>query len=227
MPTQRGNRRAGAQTRQAARVPEQLEPASDDLISDSCLEKVHITGDVGEPDGAILTDVELADLRWTGARLTGRRFRRLHCRDVVFDNCDLSGVIMDDSGLKRVEFHECRMSGIVLAGSTLEDVLFSECRLDSANLRMVHGRRLDFLGSDLRQADLYGAELVATRIQDGSLSFADFSQASAQGIRLHGCDLRELKGVSALDGAVIGRDQVMDLALALFDASGITVDDKK
>jgi uncharacterized protein YjbI with pentapeptide repeats len=209
-------------------LPDDLKPGGDVLSSGTTLDGVHISGDIpGAPDDAVCTDIDLTELSWSGGRLTGHYFQRLHCRDVVFDNCDLSGVIMEDSGLKRVEFHECRMSGIVLAGSTLEDVLFSECRLDSANLRMVRGRRLDFLGSDLRQADLYGAGLAATRIQDGNLSMADFSQASLEGIRLHGCVLRDLRGVSALGGAVISRDQVMEMSMALFDASGITVDDQR
>jgi uncharacterized protein YjbI with pentapeptide repeats len=226
MPTQRGNRRPA--TRQPARLPDGLKPGDDDLSSGAALDGIHISGDLPDaPDDAICTDIDLTELRWSGGRLTGRHFRRLHCRDVVFDNCDLSGVILEDSRLKRVEFRECRMSGIVLAGSTLEDVLFSECRLDSANLRMVRGRRLDLLGSDLRQADLYGAELAATRIQDGNLSSADFSQASLDGIRLHGSVLREIRGVSALGGAVIGRDQVMEMSMALFDASGVTVDDQR
>jgi uncharacterized protein YjbI with pentapeptide repeats len=127
----------------------------------------------------------------------------------------------------RVEFHRCRMSGAMLAGSTLRDVLFTECRLDTANLRMVEGRQCELLEADLRCADLYAARLTASRIQDCDLSGAELSQAMLERARLHGSVLRDLKGVGALAGAVIGSDQQMDVAMSLLGASGITVDDER
>ena len=226
MATRNGKQR-GTQ-RHPARPPENLRQSAATLVSDTALERVQVTGEIQDEDGATLTDVDLTELRWANGRLPGRHFQRLRCRNVVFDRCDLSGVVLEDSTLKRVEFHDCRMSGLVLAGSTLlEDVLFAGCKLNLANARMVRGRRVEFLGSDLGEADLYAAEFTATRIRDCDLSGAELSQAELDGLRLHGCVLRDLKGVSALRGAVVGRGQVMDIAMALFAASGIVVDDEE
>lgn len=231
MTTRNGTHR-GAQ-RHPARLPQNLRPGAATLAGDTTLERVQVTGgilddDGGADDGPVLTDVDLVDLRWTNGRFPGRHFRRLRCRNAVFDRCDLSGVVLEDSTLKRAEFHDCRMSGLVFAGSTLlEDVLFTGCKMNLVNLRMARGRRLEFLRSDLTEADLYAAEFAATRVLDCDLSGAELSQAALDGLRLHGCVLHDLKGVSALRGAIVGRDQVMDIAMALFAASGIVVDDEE
>lgn len=119
------------------------------------------------------------------------------------------------------------MSGIVLAGARMEDVLFSRCKLDMANLRMLDGLRVEFLDSDLREADFHAARLAATGIHDSDLSSADFSRATPRHLRLHGSHLHELKGASALGDVVIGPDQLMDMSMALFNDSGITVDEQR
>jgi uncharacterized protein YjbI with pentapeptide repeats len=226
--TTRNGKQRGAQ-RNPARPPQDLRAGAPALASDTTLERVQVTGEIQDDDtadGPVLTDVDLADLRWTDGRLPGRHFRRLRCRNAVFDRCDLSGVVLEDSTLKRVEFHDCRMSGMVFAGATLlEDVLFTGCKLNLANLRMARGRRLEFLGSDLGEADLYATEFTATRVRGCDLSGAQLSEAELAGLRLHGCVLHDLRGVSALRGAIVSRDQVMDIAMALFAASGIVVDD--
>lgn len=224
VPTHQGNR---GTRRHAARLPRELPAGEARLASDTTLERVRVTGEPEDDAGGdVLADVDLTDLRWTRGFLGARHFRLLRCRNVVFDRCDLSGVVLEDSTLKRVEFHDCRMSGMVFAGSTLlEDVLFTGCKLNLANLRMVRGKRLEFVSSDLGEADLYGAEFESTRIRDCDLTAAELSQAKLAGLRLRNCVLHDLKGVCALSGAIVGRDQVMDIAMALFAASGIVVDD--
>ncbi len=228
MSAQRGGRNSTARSekRHEVRLPDGLEPGDGTLDSGASLERVAISGGPG-PDDDVLSDVELTDVRWSGGRLTGQHFRRLRCTNVVFDNCDLSGLIAQDSRLHRVEFRECRMSGVVFAGSELRDVLFSASKLDSANLRMTSGGRVHVLGSDLREADFYAAALGASRIQDSNLSAVEFSESVLDGVRLHGSVLRDLKGVSALRSAVISEDQVWEMSVALFAESGIAVDEDR
>ncbi|MGI8648367.1 MAG: hypothetical protein DLM55_05005 [Acidimicrobiales bacterium] len=230
MVTQRGgkNRRAAPKSRWAAHLPDELKPAREDLVSGAALDGVYATGNLGgEPGGDIVENAELTNMRWNGGQLIGRRFRRLHCRNVVFENCDLSGVIIEESSLSRVEFQECRMSGMVFGGSKIEDVLFSSCKLDLANLRMTKGKRLEFLACDLREADFYGGDFADTRIYDSNLSSANYTQASMDGLRLHGSVLWDLKGASALEGVVISQDQLMDMSVALFADSAISIDDER
>lgn len=229
MSPQRSHRsEKAAQQRRQARLPEHLEHDEGSLADHADLEGVRITGDlVAPPDVRTIIGAELKASRWSSGRLTGHRFRRLRCIDVVFDNCDLSGAILEDSALTRVEFHECRMSGVVLAGARMNDVLFSRCKLDTANLRMLDGTRVEFRDSDLREADFHEAHLTATALHDSDLSGADFSRVSPDRLRLHGSQVHDLRGASALDGAMIDPDQRMDMAMALFNASGIIVDEKR
>jgi uncharacterized protein YjbI with pentapeptide repeats len=53
--------------------------------------------------------------------------------------------------------------------------------------------------------------------EDCDLSGAEFTQAALDGVRLHGSVLRDLKGVSALAGGVIGSDQQLDVAMSQLD----------
>jgi hypothetical protein len=126
----------GTENRQPARMPSWLEPvAGEELVDETTMDGVEVSGPA--PDKS--AGVELCESRWCGGRLTGARLTRLRCADTVFEDCDLSGTLIEECGLRRVEFHRCRMSGVVLAGSALRDVLFTECRMDMANLRMAEG----------------------------------------------------------------------------------------
>ncbi|WP_017972699.1 pentapeptide repeat-containing protein [Actinopolyspora halophila] len=230
MPTQRSDDTGstGKNARRPAKLPEHLEPGGGLVTGDTELDETLITGSPPNPeDERVVTDVGLTASRWSGGRLTGRRFRRLRCVDVVFADCDLSGVVLEDSGLRRVEFRECRMSGTVLAGTRMEDVLFLRCKLDTANLRMTAGDRLEFLDSELGRADFREATLKRTGIHDSDLSGADFSGADSRGLRLHGSRLHDIKGADDLRGATIGPDQLVDVSTALFAASGIAVEDQR
>ncbi|WP_165034959.1 pentapeptide repeat-containing protein [Candidatus Protofrankia californiensis] len=232
MPVQSGGgRREARRERHAVRLPEELVLFDGDISSETFLDGVLVESpaDGRQPTPAEpLVDVELTNSLLRSARLTGRTFRRLHCRNVVFDGCDLSGVILHDSKMNAVEFHRCRLSGMVFGGARLADVLFSNCKMDVVNLRMVEGRFLEFRESDLRELDLYGASITNLRIHDSDVSSADLSTSSLAGdVRLHGSRLRELKGIESLAGAVIGTEQLMDVAMMLFAASGITVDDER
>ncbi|WP_165485449.1 pentapeptide repeat-containing protein [Protofrankia symbiont of Coriaria ruscifolia] len=232
MPVQSGGgRREARRERHAVRLPEELVLFDGDISSETFLDGVLVESpaDGRQPTPAEpLVDVELTNSLLRSARLTGRTFRRLHCRNVVFDGCDLSGVILHGSKMNAVEFHRCRLSGMVFGGARLADVLFSNCKMDVVNLRMVEGRFLEFRESDLRELDLYGASITNLRIHDSDVSSADLSTSSLAGdVRLHGSRLRELKGTESLTGAVIGTEQLMDVAMMLFAASGITVDDER
>ncbi|NYH80736.1 uncharacterized protein YjbI with pentapeptide repeats [Actinopolyspora biskrensis] len=230
MPTQRSDATGstGKNARRRAKLPEHLDPGGELVTGDTELDGALLTGPPPDPeDERVVADVGLTASRWSSGRLTGRRFRRLRCVDVVFANCDLSGVVLENSGLRRVEFRECRMSGTVLAGTRMEDVLFLRCKLDTANPRMIAGDRLEFLDSELGRADFHEAALKRTGIHDSDLSGADFSGADSRGLRLHGSRLHDIKGAGDLRGATIAPDQLVDVSTALFAASGIAVGDRR
>jgi uncharacterized protein YjbI with pentapeptide repeats len=104
-------------------------------------------------------------------------------------------------------------------------VLLDRCRLDEVNLRAATLAAVDAEECELRDADLYGASIERSNLLRCNLSGADFSKATLQRVVLHGSTLVDLKGGTALAGAIVSRDQVIALAPSLTTAIGILVDD--
>ena len=205
------------------RVPADLEDASGDALTDDLeWNQVRVRGDLS---GQVARMVEVAESHLAGARLVGVEVERLRVTDTVFDDCDLSGAVLIDAALTRVEFRNCRLSGLGVPGARLLDVRFEGCKLDDANFRMTTSERVEFDRTILRTADFYAATLRSARFWDCDLELAQFSKADLRGARLHGSNLADVLGAESFAGVVVETAQVMPLALRLFVALGITVDD--
>jgi hypothetical protein len=181
--------------------------------------------DVGADFGdRTAVDVTIDACRFVGATFTGATLDRLHLRDTVLEQCDLSGVLIDEGELTRVELRDCRMSGFSATRCRLRDTVFVRCRLDEASFRMTTGDRLRFEDCDLRGADLYQVELPAATLAGCDLTGADLSGANLRGARLHGSVVQDLKGGRSLTGVVIDPTQVVPISLSLLGALEIEID---
>jgi hypothetical protein len=69
--------------------------------------------------------------------------------------------------------------------------------------------------------------LISACFFDCDLSEAEFSQAVLPGARFHGSSLADIKGGEYLRDIVIDSSQVLPLALRVFLALGIRVDDER
>ena len=82
-----------------------------------------------------------------------------------------------------------------------------------------------------QDVDLHGGDstrhLEDTRFFDCDLTGAEFSKATAPGVRFHGSTLFDLKGSQYLAGAVIDWSQVLPVGLGLLSALRIAVDDER
>ena len=161
----------------------------------------------------------------TGARFTGARVERVRAVDTLFIDCEFSGAELEEGTITRVRFERCRMSGAVVAGLKATHAVFADCRIDDANFRATSLTDCTFDQCDLRAADFYGASLVRSRFAGCDLSGTEFSKATLDSVSLRGSKLEGLRGADRLRGAIIGSDQLVPVALALFAALGITVDD--
>lgn len=183
-----------------------------------------VRGEVIGQEGAGLT---IRGCRVVGLRLTAAILERAQIMDTVFEGCDLSAALLAQASLTRVQFTSCRMLASVASEAILRDVLFVDCDLDAASLRMTEAERVGFDHCDLSNADFYGAHLVHSRFFDCTLRAVEFSQSSLQGARLHGSVLADLKGAAALRGVVIDSAQIVPMALQVFAALGLLVDDER
>ena len=184
---------------------------------------VDISGEIaGDP---AVDSVDLSACRLAGIRLTGRRLDALRMVDVLFEDCDLSGVSMPAASFRRVEFRRCRLSGLSAPNLRASHVRFTACRADGASFRMSAWETAEFSDVDLREVDFYGSKLAGVHLLGCDLTGADFTKTTTSALALHGSTLEDLKGADNLRGAVIASDQVLALALRVFASMGIVIDD--
>lgn len=180
------------------RPPDRLEAEALGRLSDEdSLSECILGGSFLDQSAAHL---EILRCRILNAELTSSQLPFLNLIDDVLENCDLSGAVLEQSTLTRVLLRDCKMSGLEFAQSSLRDVLFSGCRLDNANFRMCGFERVTFDSVDLRTAEFSGSKLVACRFFDCNLTGVDFSKARADGTRLHGSVLEDIKGAHSPRG---------------------------
>ena len=75
-----------------------------------------------------------------------------------------------------------------------------------------------------RQADLLEARIADLTTEGSDLRGAAFDRATLSAVDLRGADLEDVRGASALRGALISPDQVLGVGLALIGEAGIRVD---
>ena len=97
--------------------------------------------------------------------------------------------------------------------------------LDFTTARL--GRRIPITRADADIAEITREAVaeIGGQFPDCDLRGADFSKADVAGTRFHGSDVTGLRGAGHLKGAHIDAAQVLPLALQVFAAMGITVDD--
>ncbi len=108
----------------------------------------------GDMEGA-----HLEGLIWPGAQLAGARLRGAHLEDAVLTGADLSGADLTDADLTRANLRGAILSKACLHRAHLNHAHLGEARLDSADLSGAKIHNTVFLASDLRHADLGGAEV--------------------------------------------------------------------
>jgi uncharacterized protein YjbI with pentapeptide repeats len=206
------------------RLPADLDVVEDGSLGDAAeFEQVEFRGELTVEPGA--ADVELSQCRLVGVDLTSAEFDGLRLTDVVLDGCQLAGAVLAHTSLWRVTLVDCRLSGLVATGLDARHVRISACRADGVNLRASRWETSVFEGVDLTEADFGGAHLSGAVLRRCDLTNADLSKATLTGTALHGSVLEGVRGGEAFRGAVIGSDQVVSVAMSVFAAVGIRVDD--
>lgn len=205
------------------RVDDDLVATYDAVDDEAELAEAMVRGDFG---GSELYLVAFRQCRIEGATFTGSRFVRPTFVDCVVVDSDLSGVVLEDGRLERVEFDRCRLSGLQAPKTQFTDVAFLDCKADAASFRMTVWERAEFRDCNLVDSDFYGAKLPKSRIQGCDLAQADLTKADLTGSRLHRSNLADVRGGEALRGVTLSTDQLIPAALAVFASMKIRVDDE-
>jgi uncharacterized protein YjbI with pentapeptide repeats len=176
--------------------------------------------DAADPDG--LVDAAFDGLRQPGADLDGATLL-----DSTFTDCDLAALQIRDGRLESVHFTLCLLTGATFSGARFRDVRFTECKLDEANFRMAVGEKVVFEDSVLTSADFYAASMPDAMLLRCDLTAVEFSKSKLAGSDLRGSRIDALRGGVDLAGVKIDSPQMIPLALSLFAALGIAIEDEE
>ena len=201
----------------------------DDLVATDAISVMQMGAELrglsltGNADGLLAQQMTWRDCRLDRVSLAAARLERLDGQELLFEHCVFTGAKLPRSALQRALFRGCRMTGVDFPDATLTDVIFEECKLDFASFRFARLKRVILRDCVLTSADLGGAVTTAVGFERCNLERAQLSQA-----RLVGCDLRssrlaDLAGVTALRGAIISPEQLLDLGPALAAELGLDV----
>jgi len=218
--TRRPRPRPGAP--EAPRLPAVLDPDvqfDPDEVGE--LSDAHVVAIAGDD----LDDLELSRCLIEGVRLTARSARRLRLTDVVLRDCELSGVDLQEARLLRVRVERCRAEGLDAGLMRATDVVLTDSKLTSAGFRMTTWERSAFEGCDLRHAEFLEAVLDHVELTGCDLTEADVTRARMADVRFRSTRLDDVAGATAFAGATVDTAQVVPLALAVFAALGIRLDD--
>jgi hypothetical protein len=206
------------------RLPPELSPLDVDALQDETEWQGALVSGVAAGGSASYLDITTSRLHQV--RLTGIQVDRLRLVDVALEGCEMSGAVTTEASVLRSTLSRGRLSGWVASRSSLKDVRFDDCRIDDANLRMTTWERARFVGCHLAGTDFSSARLHDVAFLRCNLSGARFTKATFERVSLHGSELEGIIGAEAVKGdVVIGSDQMIPLAAAVFAAVGIRVDD--
>jgi Pentapeptide repeats (9 copies)/Pentapeptide repeats (8 copies) len=209
---------------QAPSIPDDL-PLSGSLDADDpMIVQRTLQGDFSNQchHGVMVEESHILHASFVGADLS-----RIRLVDVLVEGADFSGADLEEASLSRVEFVDCRMSGVQMARGTLQDVTFTGCKVDGANFRMSQADRVLLDHVNLRGTEFSAGHLAFARFFDCDLNGVDFSQVVMPGARFHGSSLADIKGGEYVRDIVIDTEQVLPLALRVFTALGIRIEDTR
>ncbi len=161
-----------------------------------------------------LAQAAIVDSRWqattvTGSDLSRASFDSSRLLDVVFDNCDLTGLQM-------------------LGRTTLEIVTFSNCKLAYSNWFDVNLDRVRFVQCQLRDARFASLSVSEVQMLECDLSGASFDGLlleEAGDLDVRGSTIEATTGLAHTRGLRVDTLQAAALAAGLLEAHGIVVDD--
>jgi uncharacterized protein YjbI with pentapeptide repeats len=124
-------------------------------------------------------------------------------RDSQMTGGRLGAMTLPGAAWTRIRLRGVKLGFVNLAAARLEDVIFEECEIG---------------GVDARASQLRWVSFVDCTVQE-----LNVTEASLSKVDLSGAKLRTLVGVDGLRGAIINREQLLDLAPLLAAQLGVEV----
>ncbi len=140
--------------------------------------------------------------------------------DVIFRNCDLSLLDMEESFFCRVRFEHCRMKGFQAINATFRDTVFTGCACQYCNLNESRMKNVLLEESMFQEAGLAMMESKGMKV-----SHCDFTGTEFTGTSLSGMDFADsiLVGIQASQEDFKGMTVNASQAISLLEILGIHV----
>ncbi|RYG72518.1 pentapeptide repeat-containing protein [Lentibacillus lipolyticus] len=192
-------------------LPEKLDTMTLEKLTDQDnLEMGVIQEATGDPIHA--EHVRFEQMYFQNVRLNEAMLPFSHWLDVIFENCDLSGIQLQGARLNRVAFRNCKLAGADLDRAVISDVTWTDCQApyllcNQAELRDVRFDQCLLKGANFMDVSQDHLQFGTSNIEDvqfsgTSLKKVDLSRCEFNGIHLEEQDLR---------GAVIAPEQASGL----------------
>jgi uncharacterized protein YjbI with pentapeptide repeats len=181
-------------------------------------------------DGVTVEDMSAAHARFLECAFTrvtfdGGSLRRARLSDVWLREVRMVASDLAESEWLDATFIDAVLAGAEVHGAELRRVVFQGCKLDSVNFRAATLTDVRFENCVLRGVDFGRAELVRAAFPGCRLSEVDLTGVTLSKVDLRGAELGITGGHESLRGAIISTTQLIDLAPALAQSLGITVED--
>jgi uncharacterized protein YjbI with pentapeptide repeats len=173
--------------------------------------------------GQDAADARFLECRFERCGVEGLSMRRARLVDCVF--ADIHGATVDfsDSTWRDCEIAGGRLGALTLPGAAWTDIRVRGVKLGFVNLAGARLEDVVFEECEIGSLDAGSARLRSVAFVDCAVAELNVVEATLTKVDLSGARLKTLVGVESLRGAVIGQDQLLDLAPLLAAQLGVEV----
>jgi uncharacterized protein YjbI with pentapeptide repeats len=210
----------GRQTRPIS-LPQLTDFVADSLESSRDYEAIAFAG--RDFTGHDASDSRFLDCLLERCCLEGASLRRARIIGCVLADVYGAGVDFADSTWRDCEVTGGRLGAMTMPGATWVGIRVRGARFGYANLA---GARLDdvvFENCEIGAVDASSARLRSVAFVDCTVEELNVSEAGLSKVDLSGARLGKLFGVESLRGAIVGHQQLLDLAPLLAAQLGLEV----
>ena len=169
-------------------------------------------------DGVSFAAIELSRITAESCRFDQVSFNQgtiesMHCKDVVFANCDLANLHVRKLFGTRVELRNCRLTGVRLIECECKHLLISNGDQRYGQFRFSTIEFAEFDGCNFEDADFYSATLKHSRFSGCNLRNAEMNKVSLTEVDLRGSTVEGLKlNAQDIRGAIVDPAQALTFA---------------
>ncbi|MFI8411170.1 pentapeptide repeat-containing protein [Paeniglutamicibacter gangotriensis] len=174
--------------------------------------------------GVDLEDAVFTECHFRAVSLQGAPMTRVTFGDCLIEEVNAPVLEAPDSGWWNTAVIGGRIGSAELYGATFRSVRFERAKLGYLNLRRAKIKDVEFRDVHIEELDAGGANLERVSFIDCTIDTLALNGAKLKDVDLRGARLRTLSGISALKGATVSFEQLLDLAPILANELGLRVE---